>query len=206
MRVGATAARPAAGVAVSIGTIATFCAAAAAAGIAAVLLGLSTVPIPVEGWRLAARWTARVSFLIFLPVYLASAWYHLAPGAASRWLLRRRRAAGLAFATAHTIHLGALVTFIRLAAESRPLGALLVGGGAYVTMYAMVATSNDAAVRWLGRGWKRLHTFGIHYLWFVFAVTYLRHVAAGEASYAPQLALTLAALGLRLAARRRRHT
>lgn len=191
---------------VTSGTIAAFCAAAAVAGATTMLLGLSSAPDPVEGWRLAARWTARVSFLIFLPVYVAGAWYHLAPGAASRWLLRRRRAAGLAFATAHTIHLGALATFLRISAESRPLSALLVGGGAYVTMFAMAATSNDAAVRWLGRGWKRLHTFGIYYLWFVFAVTYLRHVAAGEASYVPQLALALAALGLRLTARRRRRT
>lgn len=182
-------------------TIAVFCAIAAAAGGTAVLLGLASAPTDVEGWRLAARWTARVSFLIFMPVYVASAWYRLAPGELSRGLMRRRRAMGLAFATAHTIHLGALVTFLTLSGEPRPAETLVVGGGAYLTMFAMAATSNDAAVRALGKNWKRLHAFGIHYLWFVFAFSYAARTLGGDASYAPLLALALGGLGLRGVAR-----
>ncbi len=182
-------------------TIAVFCAAAAVAGGTAVLLGLSSAPSDVEGWRLAARWTARVSFLIFLPVYVASAWYRLAPGEVSRGLMRRRRAMGLAFATAHTIHLGALVTFLILAQEPPELQTIVVGGGAYLTMFAMAATSNDAAVRRLGRNWKRLHAFGIHYLWFVFAFSYFGRVAGGNRSFVPLRALALGGLALRGVAR-----
>lgn len=182
-------------------TIAVFCAVAAAAGGTAVLLGLSSAPTAVEGWRLAARWTARVSFAIFLPVYVASAWYRLAPGELSRGLLRRRRAVGLAFATAHTIHLGALVTFITLSGEPRSVVTLVVGGGAYLTMFAMAATSTDAAVRRLGKNWKRLHAFGIHYLWFVFTFSYFGRTLDGDVFYAPMLALALGGLGLRGLAR-----
>lgn len=184
-------------------TIAVFCAVAAAAGGLTVLLGLASAPTAVEGWRFAARWTARVSFMIFLPVYVASAWYRLAPSGPARGLMRRRRALGLAFATAHTIHLGSLVTFATLADQPPALQTTIVGGGAYLTMFAMAATSNDAAVRRLGRNWKRLHTFGIHYLWFVFAFSYFGRTMSGDLSYAPLLVLALAALGLRGVARRR---
>lgn len=182
-------------------TIAIGCAVATAAGAAAVLLGLGAAPTAVDGWRLAARWTARVSFLLFAPVYVASAWYRLAPGTASRALMRRRRAAGLAFATAHTVHLASLVTFFVVSGQSPEPITIVVGGGAYLTMFAMAATSTDAAVRRLGRNWKRLHAFGIHYLWFVFAFSYYGRVAAGDASYAPLLALALTGLGLRGVAR-----
>ncbi|MCW5889853.1 MAG: hypothetical protein KIT14_04810 [bacterium] len=182
-------------------TIAALCGGAAVAGAGAILLGLSAGPTPIDGWRLAARWTARVSFLLFMPVYVASAWYRLAPGAASRGLMRRRRAAGLAFATAHTLHLAALVTFVVLSGKPPEPITIVVGGGAYLTMFAMAATSTDAAVRRLGRSWKRLHAFGIHYLWFVFAFSYYGRVAKGDATYVPLLALALGGLGLRGVAR-----
>jgi len=42
-------------------------------------------------------------------VFVVSSWHRLAPSGISRAIVRRRRALGLAFATAHTIHLGALV-------------------------------------------------------------------------------------------------
>ncbi len=184
-------------------TIAGFCVAAALAGVAATLLGLSTGTTAIESWQLAARYTARVSFLIFMPVYVASAWYRLAPGTASRALMRRRRAAGLAFATAHTIHLGALVTFVRMSGEAPALVTLVVGGGAYLTMFAMAATSNDAAVRMLGRNWKRLHAFGIQYIWFVFAQSYARRALAGDPIHMVLFAMVLGGLALRVVARRR---
>jgi DMSO/TMAO reductase YedYZ heme-binding membrane subunit len=159
---------------------------------------------PAEGWRLAARHTARLSFLVFLPVYVASAWHRLAPGAASRWAMRNRRSLGLAFATAHTVHLAALVGF-NVAAGQRPdLVTLVGGGGAYLMMFAMVATSNDAAVRRLGaRAWKRLHAAGIHWLWFVFAFSYAGRVAEGRLAFLPLLGLALGGLALRVAARLR---
>lgn len=159
----------------------------------------------LEGWQLAARFTARLAFLVFLPVYIASAWHRLAPGAASRWLMRNRRSLGLAFATAHTVHLVALTVFNRMAGQVPDPSALVVGGGAYVMLLAMALTSNDAAVRRLGpRRWKRLHAVGIHWLWFVFAFSYAGRVAEGQLRFLPLLALALFALALRLTARFRR--
>lgn len=72
-------------------------------------------------------------------------------------------------------------------------------------MFAMAATSNDAAMRALGRNWKRLHTFGIHTLWLIFTLSYSLRLldpdTRPEAMYG--VTLCLAALALRIAARRR---
>jgi methionine sulfoxide reductase heme-binding subunit len=181
-----------------------FCAAAAVGAIGAIALGLALGAAPDERWRLAARYTARLAFSIFVPVYVASSWHRLAPSAASRFVVQRRRSLGLAFATAHTIHLGALTTFAILAHQPPRFSAIAVGGGAYLAMFAMAATSNDAAVRRLGRWWSRLHRVGVHWLWFVFAFTYASRIAAGNRAFVPFEAVALAALALRIAAARRR--
>jgi methionine sulfoxide reductase heme-binding subunit len=46
--------------------------AAALAALATIALAFRTGADPVEQWRLAARWTARVGFPIFIVVYIAS--------------------------------------------------------------------------------------------------------------------------------------
>ena len=65
----------------------------------------------------------------------------------------------------------------------------------------MAATSNDAAARALGRRWKPLHRFGIHFLWVFFFASYLLAVQKGNppgaiASFA-FMSLMLLGLGLR---------
>jgi len=126
----------------------------------------------LEQWRLASRWTARVGFPIFILTYLASSLYRLRPGERTRALLRQRRYWGLGFAASHTVHLAALVTYLRISGDTRPASVLIGGGFGYVLLYAMALTSNQAAMRALGRNWKRLHTLGIHYLWFIYAFSY----------------------------------
>jgi len=169
------------------------------AGAVAVLgAGLASGADAAEGWQHAARYTARFAFLAFLPVYVARPWQALAPGPAPRWLLARRRALGLGFATTHYVHLAALSLFFVVSGEAPDPVVLVVGGGTFVLLTAMVATSNDAAVRRLGtRRWKRLHRVGIHALWFVFAFSYLGRLAEGRWFFAPFVALALGALALR---------
>lgn len=169
-----------------------------------VSIGLAAGAAPDERWQLAARYTARLAFLLFLPVYVASAWHRLAPGAASRFVMRRRRAFGLGFAAAHTVHLGALTSYQLTVGRWPDLPTLVVGGGAFVAMFAMAATSNDAAVRRLGSRWRRLHTVGVHWLWFVFTFSYAGRVLGGRLAFVPFLLAALGALGLRLAAARAR--
>lgn len=180
-----------------------------AGGLAAVAIGRGWASGALDGPVLAARYTARFSFLLFLPVYLASSWHRLAPSAASRWAMVHRRALGLGFASAHTVHLGALLAALRASGEPMALSTAIVGGGAYAMTFAMAATSNDAAVRALGRHWRTLHRIGIHWIWFVFAFSYSGRLAGGKAFFLPFAALAFGALGVRLLAwraRRRRRT
>jgi DMSO/TMAO reductase YedYZ heme-binding membrane subunit len=186
--------------------IAGFCAAAALGASIAVLIGHSLGDTPLEEWRLAARYTARFSFPIFVLAFVASSWNRLAPSPASRFVMRRRRALGLAFATAHTIHLGALVTYNVLAGTTPGLAALVGGGGAYALMFAMVITSNDASVRRLGHNWVRLHKVGIYWLWFVFTASYGGRTFGDKPEFAPFFALLVAGFGVRIAAARARRT
>lgn len=127
----------------------------------------------IESWQLWARYTARLSFFLFLASYVASPLFEVTQNGLATWLRRHRRNAGISFALAHTIHLVALVGFLIIVGEQPDMATVIVGGGAYVAMFAMLATSNDAAIRRLGQTvWRRLHKFGAHYLAFVFAFTY----------------------------------
>jgi methionine sulfoxide reductase heme-binding subunit len=170
-------------------------------GLLAIAAGLQAGADQVEGWQLAARWTARIGFPIFILTYAASSLAKLWPTDLSRGLWRNRRWWGLGFATCHTVHLYALVTYLEISGEDRPLPVLIGGGGAYAILYLMALTSNEAAMRALGRNWKRLHTLGIHWLWFIFAFSYFGRVAEGqELPYAGiAFAVALGALGLRIA-------
>jgi sulfoxide reductase heme-binding subunit YedZ len=179
---------------------------AALAALAVIALAFQIGADQVEQWRLAARWTARVGFPIFIVAYIASSLYRLWPHPGSRALLQRRRWWGLGFAATHTIHLFALITFLRISGETRPLSVYLVAGFGYVLLYAMALTSTDAAQRALGRNWKRLHTLGIHWLWFIFFVSYFgRTMEPGKmAEGYIGTTVALAALGLRIAAKLKR--
>ncbi|MEP6786523.1 MAG: hypothetical protein ABI898_12415 [Sphingomonadales bacterium] len=155
---------------------------------------------------LAARYTARVSFAVFLVVYLASSLWRLRRNELTRTILRRRRQWGLAFALSHTIHLAALAWFT-IGFQHAPRMTTLLGGGlGYALMFAMVLTSNDASQRMMGIWWKRLHTAGIHWLWFIFAFSYLGRILGPPDMRLQGMILfpvALAAIGLRLVAARR---
>jgi methionine sulfoxide reductase heme-binding subunit len=148
----------------------------------------------------AARWTARTALPLFLVAYLASSLVRLWPGEISRALVRRRRQWGLGFALAHTIHLGALGVNVLVFGPSREPETLVGGGLAYALIFLMALTSNDASMKLLGRNWKRLHVFGIHYIWLIFTISYAGRLAdpgmfLTGAVFTP---IMLGALGLRL--------
>jgi len=181
------------------------CAVASVAAAAAVAGGLAAGDDAAEGWQLAARYTARLAFPIFLAAFVAGPWHRLRPGAASRWLLRHRRAAGLAFATVFAAHLVSLVTFNVLERTLPDPPTLVVGGGALVVAALMAATSNDAAVRRLGATrWRRLHTVGMWWLWLVFTITYGGRLASAPDFFALFALACVAAVVLRIAGRRGR--
>jgi DMSO/TMAO reductase YedYZ heme-binding membrane subunit len=173
--------------------------------LAAAVFGWSRGADAAEQWQFAARYTARWSFLILVPVFYAGPWQRLSPNASTRAIVRQRRALGLAFATAHGVHLAMLVRF-QIEKSLWPDAVTLIGGGgAYLMLVALAATSNAAAVRRLGgRAWLRLHRVGVHWLWFVFTTSYAGRVVGGRLAFVPLLALALAGYGLRVAAWRAR--
>ena len=177
--------------------------------IAGLLLGaavagsmLSAHGFTTEGWQLAARYTARTSFLLFLWPYLASSLARLWPSGLTRTVLQERRGFGLAFAGAHGVHFVALFMFFQVSGEAPSPVTLALGGFGYVLVALMAATSNDASVRLLGRNWARLHAFSLHYVWFIFVATYAgriaKHPDMGE--YVVLISLAFAALAIRFAA------
>lgn len=167
----------------------------------AVGLGSSpTYDAPLDAYGYGLRVTARISFTFFMLAYLARPLQDLF--GAGGWLLRHRRYLGLAAAFAHTVHFAYIVLHTSASGKGVDPVTVLAGGGAFVLLWLMALTSNDLAVRALGRWWKRLHRIGIHYVWAIFVYTF-----AGAALFAPWywlfVAIGGAGLLMRVIARRR---
>lgn len=169
----------------------------------AVTLAMAIGSDVVDQAHMAARWTARVGFPIFILTYSASSLARLWPNEATKALLRHRRQWGLGFAFAHTVHLAALATFLIMIGEPPKAATLIGGGGAYLLLYAMALTSNGASMRAMGVWWKRLHIVGVHWLWFVFTFSYFGRIfdPGLRAQGLILFPICVAALGLRLLAR-----
>jgi sulfoxide reductase heme-binding subunit YedZ len=181
------------------------CAMALVVAVAAACLGLARGGDRATGWQLAARYTARVAFPLFLAIFVAGPWRRLAPGPVPRWLVARRRGLGLAFVGMFTVHLAALASYALVRGQAPGVATLVVGGGAFAALSALALTSRDAAVRRLGaRRWRRLHAFGLYYLWAIFTLTYAGRLARAPGFYVGFALVCVAALALRIAGRRRR--
>lgn len=175
------------------------------AGLAAAALIVSAslmLGVP-DGLKLAARYTARLSFWWFLCAYLAGPMARLTGLALARVALLNRRGLGLGFATVHLVHLAALSAYLTSAHLQPRTTTLIAGGIAYGLLVAMIATSNDGARRYLGRQWRPLHLTGMHVLWLVFVLTLLGDMKASNVDHGVRSAMVVAAVGalaLRLAA------
>lgn len=162
----------------------TWLIAVATGGALAICAAAALIPASFKDQlSLATRLTARWSVLWFLAAFTARPLFEMV-GGPCREMLRQRRYIGLGFASAHTIHGICFVWLIAATDVTRPAITWIVGGTGYLLMWAMAATSNDAALRALGRNWKRLHTLGMWWLWFVFTYSY-----AGRAARAETMAL-----------------
>ena len=175
---------------------------AAIVALVALAIGLHTHVGGEDHWTAASRFTARVGFPFLILTYSASALARLQPADWSNALLRNRKWWGLAFATTHTVHLYALVMFLRAQPEPPDYLSLSPAIFAYVLLYAMALTSWPWAYKALGKWWKRLHRLGIHYIWLIFAAAYLLKVFEPEQRVVGVVfgTVAFAALGLRIAA------
>jgi hypothetical protein len=161
------------------------------------------------GMRMWIRATARTSLVLFGAAFTASSLRSLWRTPATAWLLRNRRYLGLSFAISHALHLLAIIGLSRVQGDAFEIDAvtLIFGGGAYVMIGLMAATSSDRAYTWLGRRrWHLLHKVGVYWIWIIFANSYTARavvaVANGKESlaYLPVALFIWTLLGLRIAA------
>jgi methionine sulfoxide reductase heme-binding subunit len=174
-------------------------------GVLAIWFAFETGDSVNRDWQLAASWTARVGFPIFLITYSASSLHRVFPGTVTRNILRNRRYWGLGFAVTHSVHLFALIIYLQVSGTPIEMATIIGGGFAYFMLYAMALTSNDWAMARLDRNWKRLHRVGIHALWGIFVFTYFGRAISADHQIEGRIALALAftALALRVMPRKR---
>ncbi len=174
----------------------------------ALLAGLHSSADEVEAWTMASRYTARIGFPFFIIAYVASSLVKIRPSKLTSNFLRERKYFGLAFATTHTFHLYALLTFLAVSPEEVPLVGLLPGFAVYALIYAMALTSNRWGYRTLGRKWKWLHTTGMHVVWLAFALAYASRIGDPDEATAGLALFSIAVIALliRIAAWRVGHS
>lgn len=163
-------------------------------GLVALFAGLIAGDAPDEKWQLAARWTGRASFPLFIITFVASSLATLFPKPWTRRLLQRRRWWGLGFAACFFIHLFALCVYNWRIDNFPPTSLLSPGVLAYTLLLAMVLTSNATSQRVLGHRWKWLHRSGMWVFLLIFGRPGTSLVAI------VYMLVSLAALSLRLAA------
>jgi hypothetical protein len=159
--------------------------------------------IDEQGMRMAIRATGRTSCILFLSAFVASSLHKLWSTPLSAWLLKNRRYLGISMAVSHTYHAIALfglwIVTSGAAPSSNPLGTL-----GYILLFAMTVTSFKRPAAWLGkRGWKILHSTGMHFFWLGLLFEYSSHLPKSMLIYSPFVILLVLAMMLRLAASRK---
>jgi hypothetical protein len=164
-----------------------------------------------EALRLTARW----SFLLFWMAYAGGAMAVLF-GPVFAPLARRGREFGLAFASAHLVHIGLVVWLYRILHHAPLTGALLVFfmAGIFWT-YLLAALSFGRLKEALGPvGWRVVRIAGMNYILVAFAYDFVLSVVHSGilhqgtrylVEYVPFAAMCVCGPVLCLAAAARRH-
>ena len=154
-----------------------FCAALSLSGIALAALGAGE-----RGTDVALQLSGRLSFLLFWPSYVGGPMATLF-GPSFQPIRQRAREFGLAFASAHLIHLG-LVGWLVHVGATPPLGTFVFFGIAVMWTYLLALFSIQALQRSLhSAGWWLLRAVGLNYIAYAFAVDFLRYPEFGSIKY-----------------------
>jgi hypothetical protein len=181
---------------------ASFCLALALTGCV-----LSVAGVGERGTDLALRVTARLSFLLFWPAYAGSAAAALF-GSLLEPLKRHARNFGLAFASAHIVHLG-LVAWLCWIGAQPSVGTFVFFGIAVVWTYLLAVLSIGRLHRTIGpKMWWFVSMVGLNYIAFAFAKDFLGAAVHIDpkylAGYLPFVLLAVAGPVLRVIASGRR--
>jgi hypothetical protein len=156
---------------------AAFCAALSLAALVLAVLGTGE-----RGTDVALQVTARFSFLLFWPAYTAGAMTALF-GPAFEPVKQRAREFGLAFASAHLVHL-ALVVWLTYIGHAPSRGVFIFFGVAALWTYLLALLSIRRLQQGLGsKGWWLLRVVGLNYIAYAFASDFLRYPQLGSIKY-----------------------
>ncbi len=144
--------------------------------------------------------TGRLSFLLFWPAYAGSALAALLGPPFAR-LKPYVRNFGLAFASAHLVHLG-LVAWLCALGAAPPLGSFVFFGIGAAFTYLLALLSIDRVNRALSRkAWWTVRTVGLNYIAYAFAADFMRVPLRADvkylAGYLPFILLAIAGPVLR---------
>jgi hypothetical protein len=145
-----------------------FCGACCLAGLTLAALGIGE-----HGTDVALQVTARLSFLLFWLAYAGGALGTLF-GTPFEPLKRHLRKFGLAFASAHLIHI-ALVAWLVWIGAAPALGTFVFFGIALLWVYLLALFSIESLQRMIGpKVWWLLRAIGLNYIAYAFAKDFLR--------------------------------
>jgi len=173
------------------------------------ILGLMLLRDGTSVWTFVAalKVLTKVSYLLFLLVFITRPLHDLVKNRATRWLLANRRYLGLTFAVWHLMHwpiLGSVLAIAGWARFWKAFGGFLIPAFSVLLVITLLAaTSNNASQRFLGkRLWSGIHTVGIYLIWGWFAKVYFLdkvvRTAKPESYVYVYVGLLFAAMALRL--------
>lgn len=161
------------------------------------LLILLANGINEASFRIAIRFTARTSCILFLLAFTASSWRRIKPSPLTNWLLSNRRYLGLSMAISHGFHAVAIAGVAISTSENMVRDNLDANLG-YLFIVLMTITSFKRPAAILGRrNWCILHTVGMYYLWLSFAVGFGSRLSESWIIYPPFVLMLLGAIILR---------
>jgi hypothetical protein len=135
-----------------------------------------------RGTDVALQLTGRLSFLLFWPAYVGGAMTTLF-GPAFLPLRQRAREFGLAFASAHLLHI-ALVGWLVHIGAAPPFGTFFFFGIAVMWTYLIALFSIPRLQQMLGStGWWLLRAFGLNYIAYAFAADFVKSAQFGSVKY-----------------------
>jgi methionine sulfoxide reductase heme-binding subunit len=161
------------------------------------LLILLTNGINESSFRIAIRFTARSSCILFLLAFAASSLRRIKATPLTNWLLTNRRYLGLSMAISHGFHAVAIAGVAILTAENMVRDTHGANLG-YLLIILMTITSFQRPAAILGRrNWRILHTVGMYYLWLSFMVAFSERLLESWLLYFPFFSVLSLALILR---------
>ena len=153
-----------------------------------------------QDYELFTRYTARLAFFFFLPVFTLGALNQLMKVGFVKALRPKRRLLGLTFGAAHLCHMFAILLLHdqhETWFTADDAAALVI----YSLLVLQVATSNNWSVRAMGRSWRVLHWVASYAIFTGFFVTYFaRFQDNGGIIFGGLLTLAVSAWLIRIAA------